>query len=60
MLGILETICSSELVSNGDTGHKIGWNDAHIIDFETYFWPRKVKEAIWIKKPSGLRRLSLL
>ena len=33
-----------------DTGHKIGWDDAHIIDFETYFWPRKVKEAIWIKK----------
>ena len=31
-----------------DTGHKIGWDDAHIIDFETYFWPRKVKEAIWI------------
>ena len=33
-----------------DTGHKIGWDDAHIIDFETYFWPRMVKEAIWIKK----------
>ena len=33
-----------------DTGHKIGWGDAHIIDFEAYFWPRKVKEAIWIKK----------
>ena len=23
---------------------------AHIIDFETYFWARKVKETIWIKK----------
>ena len=33
-----------------DTGHKIRWDDAHIIDVETYFWPRKVKEAIWIKK----------
>ena len=33
-----------------DTGHKIGWDFAHIIDFETNFWPRKVKESIWIKK----------
>ena len=33
-----------------DTGHHIAWDDAHIIDFESYFWPRKVKEAIWIKK----------
>ena len=32
------------------TGHSIRWDDAHVIDFETYFWPRKVKEAIWIKK----------
>ena len=32
-----------------DTGHKIEWDDVHIIDYETYFWPRKVKEAIWIK-----------
>ena len=33
-----------------NTGHKIGWDEASIIDLETYFWPRKVKEAIWFKK----------
>ena len=33
-----------------DTGHNIGWENAHIIDSESHFWPRKVKEAIWIRK----------
>ena len=37
-----------------NTGQNIGWEDALIIDFESNFWARKVKESIWIKriKPS--------
>ena len=33
-----------------NTGHNIKWDEARIIDFESNWLKRKIKEALWIRR----------